>query len=266
MNRCDGKTALVTGAARGLGAETAKLLAQAGARVLVTDILDDHGRDIADAIAAAGGHAHYLHHDVTSEEDWTLAVEEAVSRFGGLDVLVNNAGIYFNRPIADICLEDWRRMMAINVDSVFLGCKAALPALRARAGTWRGGGSIVNLSSVAGLIGAAGGTAYHASKGAVRLLTKSVALEGAEGESKVRANSVHPAVIDTNMGRDLVSQMSASLGMSDNEATEMVTMLHPLGRLGVPADVAHAVVFLASDDSAFITGSELVIDGGLTAR
>ncbi|MEQ8746936.1 glucose 1-dehydrogenase [Pyruvatibacter sp.] len=266
MNRCDGKIALVTGAARGLGAETAKRLAQAGATVLLTDILDDQGRATADAIVDAGGTAHYMHHDVTSPDEWQAVVAEAQSRFGGLDVLVNNAGIYFNRPIADISLEDWRMMMAINVDGVFLGCQAALPLLRERAGKWRGGGSIINLSSVAGLIGAAGGTAYHASKGAVRLLTKSVALEGAEGETKVRANSVHPAVIDTNMGRDLVSQFSTNLGVSDNEATEMVTMLHPLGRLGVPSDVANAVVFLASEDAAFMTGAEVVVDGGLTAR
>ncbi len=266
MNRCDGKVALITGAARGLGAEAARRLAQAGASVLLTDILDDQGRETADAIISDGGKAHYFHHDVTSEEGWTAAVDEAVSRFGGLDVLVNNAGIYFNRPMADISLEDWRRMMAINVDGVFLGCRAAMPKIRERAGKWRGGGSIINLSSVAGLIGASGGTAYHASKGAVRLLTKSVALEGAEGETKVRANSIHPAVIDTNMGRDLVGQFSANLGMSDNEATELVTMLHPLGRLGMPADIANAVVFLASDDSAFMTGSEVVVDGGFTAR
>lgn len=263
MNSCDGKVALVTGAARGLGAETAKRLVAAGARVMLTDVLDEQGRDTADAL---GADAHFIRHDVTSEEEWSAAVAETVKRFGGLDVLVNNAGIYFNRPIADITLDDWRRMMAINVDGVFLGCKAALPALRERAGKWRGGGSIVNLSSVAGLIGAAGGSAYHASKGAVRLLTKSIALEGAEGEAKVRCNSIHPAVIDTNMGRDLVGQFSANLGISGNEATEMVTMLHPLGRLGMPADVANAAVFLASDDSSFMTGAEVVIDGGLTAR
>lgn len=263
MNSCDGKVALVTGAARGLGAETAKRLVAAGARVMLTDVLDEQGRDTADAL---GADAHFIRHDVTSEVEWTAAVAETVKRFGGLDVLVNNAGIYFNRPIADITLDDWRRMMAINVDGVFLGCKAALPALRERAGKWRGGGSIVNLSSVAGLIGAAGGSAYHASKGAVRLLTKSIALEGAEGEAKVRCNSIHPAVIDTNMGRDLVGQFSANLGISGNEATEMVTMLHPLGRLGMPADVANAAVFLASDDSSFMTGAEVVIDGGLTAR
>ncbi len=266
MNRCDGKVALVTGAARGLGAQAAKQLAEAGAKVLLTDILDDAGRETADAIVNKGGEAHYIHHDVTSEEEWKAAVDEAVSRFGGLDILVNNAGIYFNRPIGEISLEDWRKMMAINVDGVFLGCKTALPALRERAGKWRGGASIVNLSSAAGLIGSSGGTAYHASKGAVRLLTKSMALEGAEGEAKVRCNSIHPAVIDTNMGRDLVGQFSQSMGVTDNEATELVTMLHPIGRLGMPEDIANAVVFLASDDSAFMTGSELVVDGGLTAR
>ena len=182
MNRCDGKVALVTGAARGLGAETARRLAAAGAKVLLTDLLDEEGSATADTIGAA---AHFMRHDVTSETDWQAAVDEAVRRFGGLDVLVNNAGIYFNRPIADISLEDWRRMMAINVDGVFLGCKTALPALREGAGKWPGGGSIVNLSSVAGLIGASGGSAYHASKGAVRLLTKSIAMEGAEGEANV---------------------------------------------------------------------------------
>ncbi|MGD1933863.1 MAG: glucose 1-dehydrogenase [Candidatus Phaeomarinobacter sp.] len=266
MNRCDGKVALVTGAARGLGAEAAKRLAQAGASVLLTDILDDLGHETAANIAANGGTAHYIHHDVTSEDDWSSAIAEATSRFGGLDILVNNAGIYFNRPIAEISLDDWRRMMSINVDGVFLGCRAALPAIQERAGKWRGGGSIINLSSVAGLIGASGGTAYHASKGAVRLLTKSLALEGAEGEAKIRANSIHPAVIDTNMGRDLVGQFSSNMGVSGNEATELVTMLHPLGRLGLPEDVANAVVYLASDDSAFVTGAEIVVDGGLTAR
>lgn len=266
MNRCDGKIALVTGAARGLGAEAAKRLAAAGASVLLTDILDDLGRETTDAIIDAGGKAHYIHHDVTSQDEWEAAVAEAVSRFGGLDVLVNNAGIYFNRPMSEISLEDWRLMMSINVDGVFLGCKTALPVIRERAGKWRGGGSIVNLSSVAGLIGAPGGSAYHASKGAVRLLTKSVAMEGAEGEVKVRANSVHPAVIETNMSREVIDDMSSNTGISDNEARELVTMLHPLGRLGLPEDIANAVVFLASDDAAFMTGAELVVDGGMTAR
>ncbi|WP_425062464.1 SDR family NAD(P)-dependent oxidoreductase [Pyruvatibacter mobilis] len=266
MNRCDGKIALVTGGARGLGAETAKRLAEAGASILLTDILDDEGRQTADAIADKGGKAHYMHHDVTSEEEWDAVVAEAKSRFGGLDILVNNAGIYYSKPIGETSMDDWRRMMSINVDGVFLGCRAALPLLRERAGKWRGGGSVVNLSSVAGIIGAANGTAYHASKGAVRLLTKSLALEGAEGEAKVRANSVHPAVIDTNMGRDLVGQMSDALGVSSNEGTALITMMHPLGRLGMPEDVANAVVYLSSDDSAFVTGAELIVDGGLTAR
>ena len=256
MNDLAGRIALVTGASKGLGAATARALAAEGAVVIATDL------EAPEAFAAEfGGHA--LRQDVTSEDDWIAAMAFARS-VGGLDILVNNAGLFLMKPVTETTLEDWRRLNSVNVEGVFLGCKHAIPLLAERAGQWTGGAAIVNLSSVAGLRGAAGVSCYNASKGAVRLFTKGVALEVAA--LKIRVNSVHPGIIETDMGNDLVQRFSAASGTGDNEMREQLSMRHPLGHFGVPTNVADAVTFLASDKAAFITGAELVVDGGLSAQ
>jgi NAD(P)-dependent dehydrogenase (short-subunit alcohol dehydrogenase family) len=264
--KLEGRVALVTGGARGIGAACAKALAAEGAAVLVTDMLDDEGQETAGAIVQSGGQAGYIRHDVREEGAWLAAVAEAERRLGGLDILVNNAGIFAMKPMAMTSLEEFRNMQAVNVDGVFLGIKSALPALSKRAGQWAGGCSIVNISSVAGLTGAAFAVPYNASKGAVRLMTKGAALECAQLGLRIRVNSVHPGVIETMMGQKVMDDFVATGAGTANEVRANVIALHPLGRIGMPSDIASAVVFLACDDSAFMTGSEIVVDGGLTAR
>jgi NAD(P)-dependent dehydrogenase (short-subunit alcohol dehydrogenase family) len=257
MSELQGRVALVTGASRGIGAATARALAAAGARVIVTDLADASG-----VAAEIGGLAR--RQDVTSEAEWIETMAFAKAEAGGLDILVNNAGIFFLKPLTETTLEDWRRLHAVNVEGVFLGCKHAIPLLAERAGKWTGGGAIVNLSSVAGLVGGANYVSYNASKGAVRLLTKGLALELAP--RKIRVNSVHPGLIETAMGQQLVTEFSQAAGVGDNEARMQLASLHPLGHTGQPGNIADGVVFLASDKAAFMTGAELVIDGGLTAQ
>ena len=256
MADLDGRIALVTGAATGLGAAAARALAAAGAKVAVTDLT------APDALAAEiGGIARAQ--DVTSEEGWAATMEWLKAEAGGLDILVNNAGLWLFKPITETTLDDWRRLHAVNVEGVFLGTRAAIPVLTERAHLWRGGTAIVNLSSVAGIEGAAGATCYNSTKGAVRLFTKGCAKELAA--ARIRVNSVHPGVIDTQMGRKLLDDFAAAQSLGDNEVLAQVSAMHPLGHLGEPQNVADAVVFLASDRAAFTTGSELVVDGGLTA-
>ena len=256
MADLDGRIALVTGAATGIGAAAARALAAAGAKVAVTDLT------APDALAAEiGGIARAQ--DVTSEEGWAATMEWLKAEAGGLDILVNNAGLWLFKPITETTLDDWRRLHAVNVEGVFLGTRAAIPLLTERAHLWRGGTAIVNLSSVAGIEGAAGATCYNSTKGAVRLFTKGFAKELAA--ARIRVNSVHPGVIDTQMGRKLLDDFAAAQSLGDNEVLAQVSAMHPLGHLGEPQNVADAVVFLASDRAAFTTGSELVVDGGLTA-
>jgi NAD(P)-dependent dehydrogenase (short-subunit alcohol dehydrogenase family) len=207
-----------------------------------------------------------MHHDVRDEAAWAAAVAEAERRFGGLDILLNNAGIFALKPMAMTTIEEFRAMQAVNVEGVFLGMKTASGAIGKRAGRWAGGGSIINLSSVAGLTGAAFAVPYNASKGAVRLMTKGAALEFAQLGVKIRVNSIHPGIIETMMGQKVMDDLVATGAGSANEVRANAIALHPLGRLGAAADIANAVVFLASDDAAFMTGSEVVVDGGLTAR
>lgn len=258
MQDLKGRVALVTGGARGIGAATAKALAAAGAKVVVTDFND--GTATAEAVGGA-----YLKHDVTVEADWIAAVAFARETFGGLDILVNNAGIFWMKPIVDTALEDFRHMQQVNVEGVFLGLKHAIPAIAERAQQWDGGGSIINLSSVAGLVGQAGGLAYNASKGAVRLMTKAAALECARGGLKIRVNSVHPGIIDTPMMAGAAAAIAERTGEGSNSMMERFAQSHPMGRLGRDIDIANAIVFLASDGAAFMTGSEVVVDGGMTA-
>lgn len=256
MGDLDGRIALVTGAATGIGAAAARALAAAGATVAVTDLAAPG--DLASEIAGIA-----RAQDVTCEADWAATMAWLRTDAGGLDILVNNAGLWLFRSILDTTLDDWRRLHAVNVEGVFLGTRAAVPLLAERAHRWRGGAAIVNLSSVAGIEGAAGATCYNSTKGAVRLFTKGCAKELAA--ARIRVNSLHPGVIDTRMGRALIDDFAAAQGLGDNEVLASVAAMHPLGQLGEPQNVADAVVFLASDRAAFTTGSELVVDGGLSA-
>ncbi|MCB1744823.1 MAG: glucose 1-dehydrogenase [Gammaproteobacteria bacterium] len=250
-SRLAGKVALISGGARGMGAVEGRLFAEEGARVVLGDVLDDEGHALAAQIQAAGGQALYVHLDVTSEADWQCAVDTAVQRFGRLDVLVNNAGVSGVGRIEDVSLEEWHRVMEINSTGVFLGTRAAIPALRAA-----GGGSIVNISSQLGLVGTDNSSPqYQASKGSVRLLTKTTAIQYAE--EGIRANSVHPGPIETPM---------TAARRGDPSTVRLITSRIPLGRYGKPEEVAYGVLYLASDEAAFVTGSELVIDGGWTAQ
>jgi NAD(P)-dependent dehydrogenase (short-subunit alcohol dehydrogenase family) len=251
MGRLDGKVALISGGARGQGATEAQLFAREGARVVLGDILDEAGRHVEAAVRSAGGEATYVHLDVTSEDHWRTAVDTAVQRYGQLNVLVNNAGILLRKAIEAMTVEEWDRIMAINLKGVFLGTKHAIPAMR-RAG----GGSIINISSTAGLVGSPGETsAYIASKGGVRLFTKATAIQHAK--DKIRCNSVHPGPVTTEMIRD-------TLENPDLWAQRLRRL--PMGRAATPEDVAYGVLYLASDESSYVTGSELVIDGGTTAE
>ncbi len=251
MGRMDGKVALISGGARGQGAAEARLFAREGAKVVIGDLLDVEGMRVAAEIAELGGDAMYVHLDVTSEEDWQSAVAAAVSSYGKLDVLVNNAGIWRRGRVEDTTVEDWDAIQNVNSKGVFLGTKAAIPEMRNA-----GGGSIINISSTAGLVGGPRSTAYTASKGAVRLFTKATAIQYA-GEN-IRANSIHPGPIDTEM----IHQVWQG---EDNSREESIART-PLGRVGTVDDIAYGALFLASGESSFMTGSELVIDGGSTAQ
>ncbi|MCH8224246.1 MAG: glucose 1-dehydrogenase [Chloroflexi bacterium] len=251
MGRLDGKVAIISGGARGQGATEAKMFAREGAKVVIGDLLDEEGKQVEAQINESGGEATYVHLDVTQEDDWRSAVETAVSRYGKLDILVNNAGILIRKGLEETTVEDWDRIMGVNAKGVFLGTKHAIPAMR-RAG----GGSIINISSTAGLVGSPNGSpSYTATKGAVRLLTKSTAIQYAK--EGIRCNSVHPGPIDTDMIRDT---------MSDPARLEQRMQRLPMGRVGTSEDIAYGVLYLASDESSFVTGSELVIDGGTTAQ
>lgn len=257
MAELQGRVALVTGAAKGIGEAIARGLAAAGAKLVLTDLKAPEA--LAEELGGLGASQ-----DVTVEAQWASTMAMIREQAGGLDILVNNAGVFFSKPITETTLEEWRFVQAVNVEGVFLGHKHAIPLLAERAPKWRGGASIVNLSSVAGLTGSALVTAYNASKGAVRLLTKGAAMELAP--LKIRVNSVHPGIIETDMGRHLVDDFASASGAGDNEMRAQLAAMHPLGHFGEPQNVADAVVFLASDRSAFMTGSEVVVDGGLTAR
>lgn len=267
MNRVDGKVALVTGATRGIGAETARLLAQAGAKVVVTGRQEALGRAVADEIAGAGGAAAFVALDVTREADWEQAIRTTVERYDGLHITVNNAGIYLQRNIEDMSLEEWRRISATNLEGVFLGTKHSIGAMKATVARGGGSASIVNVSSISAMVGMAFSTAYSMSKGGIRAFTKSAALECAELGYKIRINSVHPTFVETDMA-DEVMEGYARIARSKKDpqrVREALTRLHPLRRFATPLDVARAILFLASDESDYMTGAELVVDGGFTA-
>ncbi len=266
MNRLDDKVALISGAARGIGGETAQLMAKAGAKMVVADVLDDRGRQTVAAITAAGGHAVYTHLDVTSEEDWTAAVNLAVSRFGRLDILVNNAGVFIGKGIEEISLAEWNKLVAVNMTGVFLGTRHAAPALRDAAKTSEHGSAIVNLASIAGIVGSQLDPLYSMTKGGVTLFTKSAALEFARKGYRIRVNSIHPGIIQTDMGEQTFVARAQRSGTNDTaQIRQTVTETVPWGRLGVAMDIAKGIVFLASDDAGYMNGAGLVVDGGVTA-
>jgi 3(or 17)beta-hydroxysteroid dehydrogenase len=267
MNRLDGKIALISGAARGIGAETARLMVEAGAKVAIGDVLDEAGRATQRALENTGGEAIYTHLDVTSEADWTAAIAVVAQRFGGLDILVNNAGIFLGKSLEEATLAEWHRLCAVNLTGVFLGTKLALPALRERGQRSPHGSAVVNLSSVAGLVGSSGDPLYSMTKGGVALFTKSAALEFARKAYRVRVNSIHPGTTDTDMGDQVVAMRARNLGANDLDAARREALARlPLGRLGTVTDIANGIVFLASDDAGFMTGAGLVVDGGITAQ
>jgi 3(or 17)beta-hydroxysteroid dehydrogenase len=254
--RVSGKVAMVTGGGMGLGRAAALMLAREGATVVVSDIQVAEGRATVDAITERGQIAHFIEHDVASEDAWISAIAQAVATAGKIDVLVNNAGIALAGSVEDTTLEDWRRLMAVNLDGVFLGVKHAIAAMKTS-----GGGSIINLSSIEGLVGDPNLAAYNASKGGVRIFTKSAALHCGKAGYNIRVNSVHPGYIWTPM----VENFLKSQGDVD-EGRRYLDSLHPIGHIGEPDDIASAIVYLASDESKFVTGSELVVDGGYTAQ
>jgi cyclopentanol dehydrogenase len=248
--RLENKVVLISGGAKGMGAVEAKLFAKEGAKIVIGDLLEAEGKQVEAEINEIGGECLFVPLNVTDEDQWKQAVTAAVARFGKLDVLVNNAGIFRSNRIEDTSTDEWDQVMDINAKGVFLGAKAVIPAMREA-----GGGSIINLSSVAGLVGAAYSSAYTASKGAVRLFTKSTAIQyAADG---IRSNSIHPGVIQTDMTADAIADSKFKAQRVDPT---------PLARLGQPEDVAYGALYLASDESSFVTGAELVIDGGWTAQ
>jgi NAD(P)-dependent dehydrogenase (short-subunit alcohol dehydrogenase family) len=258
MDRVRDKIAIVTGGSLGLGAASAQMLAREGAIVVVTDIKDNEGEAVAKSIQDQGGKALYLHHDVSREEEWERVIERTVNEYGRVDVLVNNAGVGVGAPPEEETLQQWRWLMSINLDGVFLGTKHVIRAMKRHPPK---GGSIVNLSSIEGLVGDPNLGAYNASKGGVRLYTKSVALYCAKQGLNIRVNSIHPGYIWTPMVEAYLNQHGGAV-----EGRKALDALHPIGHVGQPDDIAYGVLYLASDESKFVTGAELVIDGGYTAQ
>jgi NAD(P)-dependent dehydrogenase (short-subunit alcohol dehydrogenase family) len=263
MGRVSGKIALVTGGASGIGRGCAEALAAEGATVVVTDVQNTLGQETVTTIRQAGGEAIYLTQDVTQEEVWIATIAAIKDQFGRLDILVSNAGIGIGGPITEMTLADFRRQQSINVEGVFLGVKHALPLMRAG-----GGGSVINISSVAGMVGSPNLAAYSATKGAVRLFTKSVALECAALKDGVRVNSVHPGIIETAIWDSISAGIGGALPSGANriDLDAITAISTPLGVKGLPRDIALGVVYLASDESRYVTGTELIIDGGMVAR
>lgn len=260
-----GKVALITGSARGLGAEIARTFSQAGASVLISDILETEGQAMASELNKAGGKAAFAAQDVTVERDWEKAVGTAINQFDGLDIVVNNAGIEICSLLENTTLDDFQRISDINISGVFLGLKHACKAMKP-GGAAGQGGSIINLSSVAGLRGYSGLSAYCGSKGAVKLLTKAAAVEFGNLKYGIRVNSIHPGLIPTNMGEAVLEGfVNAGLGANESVVQQAFERATPLGMKGVPSDIAKAALFLASDQSPWVTGAEIVVDGGTTA-
>ncbi|MFC7394994.1 SDR family oxidoreductase [Scopulibacillus cellulosilyticus] len=253
MGRLDSKVSLITGGASGIGKAIAMLFSKEGSKIAITDINKDNGQSVVDEIKNSGGEAIFIQHDVTKEDEWKKAIDIVQKQFGKLDVLVNNAGIGLAANVEECTYEQWRKVLSINLDGVFLGTKYGVQAMKNNQS-----GSIINMSSIEGFVGDPNLAAYNASKGGVRILTKSAALHCAKSKYGVRVNSVHPGYIKTPMVE------------KDDEKSKAVVKylesLHPVGHLGDPIDIAYGALYLASDESKFTTGSELLIDGGYTAQ
>ncbi len=252
--RLEGRVALVTGAGKGLGAAMARGMAAEGAPVALSDIEEEGARALAAELEAGGAETMFIALDVTREADWEAAIPAVIDRFGGLDILVNNAGVGIVEPLDEVTLESWHKTMSVNVDGVFLGTKYGMAAMRA-------GGSIINISSILGFTSIPALSAYSASKGAVRLFSKGAALDGAKDERRIRVNSIHPGYIHTEMMEDTCYRDYGGL----EAGLAALGKQHPIGRVGKPEDIANGVIFLASEEASFITGTELVIDGGYLA-
>jgi 3(or 17)beta-hydroxysteroid dehydrogenase len=254
MDRVKGKIAIITGGGSGIGKASAILLAKEGAKVVVTDIVESKSQEVARQIIQDGGESISVKHDVTSEDSWKEVIQSTMTKFGKLNVLVNNAGVVISKPLFQYTMEEWRQVMSVDLDGVFLGIKHGIQAMIPS-----GGGSIINMSSTAGIVGIAYSGAYSASKGGVRALTKTAALECSKAglNFNIRVNSIHPGVIKTPMTEPT---------LQDPGANQMMLSWHPIGHFGEPEDIAYGVLYLASDESKFITGAELVIDGGWTAQ
>ena len=253
-DRLKGKVALITGGASGLGANAAELMVKEGARVVVADIAADRGKAVADKLGASG---HFVKLDVTSEDNWKSAIAEAVAKFGALHVLLNSAGIGLSKTVEDITIEEWRKVHAIDLDGVFLGCKHGVGEIKKH--TKQLGGSVINISSISGIIAGHNMAAYNSAKAGVRHLSKSVALYCARKGLNIRSNSVHPVFIATPILDGLVARYGKEQGYAK------LARQVPLGKIGEPDDIAYAVLYLASDESKFVTGAELKVDGGISA-
>jgi NAD(P)-dependent dehydrogenase (short-subunit alcohol dehydrogenase family) len=255
--RIENKVAIITGGARGIGKATCRIFAEQGAKVVVTDIIDDEGENVAEAIRKEGWEAKYIHLDTSIEKEVSAVFSQVNEEFGSVDVLVNNAGISgTNAPTHEISESDWQKVIDINVNGVFFCTKHAVPYMKKQSG----GGSIINLSSIYGIISAPDLPAYHASKGAVRLMTKTDALLYAK--EGIRVNSVHPGYIWTPLVEELASRSEEGV----EKFKENLASKHPIGHVGMPEDIAYGILYLASDEARFVTGSELLIDGGYTAQ
>lgn len=263
MDRVKGKVAIVTGAARGLGKAQAVLLAKEGAKVVATDINETLGKRLPEEVKREGGEAIFIKHDVTNEQGWREVIEKTLSEYGKLDILVNNAGVLLHHTIEELSLEDWRSVLNVNLEGVFLGTKYAIGAMKKS-----GGGSIVNISSIAGLVGMPDTSSYVASKGAVRLFTKSAALECSKLklDYNIRVNSIHPGFIYTEMVDGVIKTDVEKFGVTMEEAKKLYEDMTMMGHFGEPDDIAYGVLYFASDESKYVTGAELVIDGGYTAK
>lgn len=268
MNRCEDKVVHITGAGQGIGQGIANAFAEEGAFVYVSDMNAENAQATANAITEQGGQAVGMGLDVTSPGDWDAAIKKIAEEKGRLDVLVNNAGIETIATIADITYEQWRVTQDVNVDGVFRGIKASLDLLKVAGGDTPSGASVINLSSIAGLVGVTDQVAYNTSKGAVRLMTKAMAVEFASHGYNIRVNSIHPGVIGTAMMDTVYEtwQKNNTVGTQDmDEVKEIVVNMHPLKRIGTPKDIAMGAIYLGSNESGFVTGTELVIDGGWVA-
>lgn len=267
MLRLEGRVALVTGALRGIGLAAVERLLAEGASVVLTDIADPGAAEVSALLARLGARAHYLQLNVTQEADWQSAAAQVRAEHGRLDVLVANAGTDCTSRVEEISLADWHRVMAVNVDGLFLGVKHCAPLMEESGKTTRGGASVIAISSIMGIVGIADASAYNTSKGAVRLFCKAIAIEFAQKRMPIRVNSVHPGFVRTHLlEQGMAGWVEKGMGESVKALMAGLGASTPMGRIADPSEIAPAIAFLASDDASYVTGAELVVDGGWTAQ